>query len=130
LFERLEELTAQKSLVRSYMNLFYPQLMLDSGDIRGALEGRGSLLDRQTLRRFREANIAVPSISETGIARLERFQALWSRQPELMRRSGSSATSLAHAITRLNSLYFEFFVQPRVAPQPPRAVTFSGGVRG
>jgi hypothetical protein len=87
-------------------------------------------LDRQTLRRFREANIAVPSISETGIARLERFQALWSRQPELMRRSGSSATSLAHAITRLNSLYFEFFVQPRVAPQPPRAVTFSGGVRG
>jgi hypothetical protein len=130
LFERLEELTARKALVRSYMSLFYPRVMLDSGDLRGALEGRGSLLDGMALKRFREANFAVSSINETGIARLEQFQMLWNRQPEMMRRSGSGAVHLAHAMTRLNSLYYDVFVRPRIAPQPPRAVTFPGGVRG
>ena len=82
------------------------------------------------MRRFREANFAVSSISETGIARLERFQALWNRQPELMRRSGSGAVHLAHAMTRLNFLYYEAFVRPRITPRPPREVTFPGGARG
>jgi hypothetical protein len=130
LFERLEELTAKKSLVRHYMSLFYPQILLDSGEIRGSLEGRQSLLDRPMLRRFREENIAVSSINETGLARLERFRALWNRQPELMRRSGSGVANLAHAMTRLNSLYFDAFVRPRVAPESRQSVTLPGGVRG
>jgi hypothetical protein len=73
------------------------------------LEGQASLLDRSVLRRFREGNVAVSSINETGVARLERFHSLWSRQPEAVRRSGTSAISVAHAMTRLNSLYAEFF---------------------
>jgi hypothetical protein len=130
LFERLEELTAQKSLVRHYMSLFYPQLLLESGEIRGILEGRQSLLDRPMLRRFREGAVAVSSINETGIARLERFRALWNRQPELLRRSGSGVVNLAHAMTRLNSLYFDVFVRPPLAPATERTVTVPGGVRG
>ena len=130
LFESLEELTAQKSLVRHYMSLFYPQLLLDSGEIRGSLEGRQSLLDRPMLRRFREGGIAVSSINETGIARLDFFRAVWNRQPELMRRSGSGVVNLAHAMTRLNSLYFDVFVRPRIAPQSRQTVTLPGGVRG
>jgi hypothetical protein len=113
LYERLEELTARKALLRSYMALFYPQFMLDSSDIRGGLEGRGSLLDRAVLRRFREANVPVSSINQRGVARLDRLQAVWSRQPEAVRRSGSSALSMAHAMTRLNALYHQHFVLPR-----------------
>lgn len=110
LHERLQELTARKSLLRSYAMLFYPQLMLDSSDIRGGLEGRGSLLDTAVLRRYRDANVAVSSINERGVARLDRLQATWSRQPEAVRRTGSSSVGVAHAITRLNALYEEFFV--------------------
>jgi hypothetical protein len=116
LYERLEELTARKALLRSFMVLFYPQSMLDSSDIRGGLEGRGSLLDRAVLRSFREANVSVSSINERGLARLDRLQAVWSRQPEEVRRSGSSALSLAHAMTRLNALHYEHFVLPRGGP--------------
>jgi len=130
LYERLEELTSRKSLLRTYMSLFYPGFLLDSGDIRGALEGRASLLDRSVLRRFRETSVAVSSINETGLARLEQFQTLWSRQPDRVRRTGTGAVNLAHAITRLNSLYYDIFVRPRIELQPPRAVTFPGGVGG
>lgn len=114
--ERLEELTARKALLRSYMVLFYPQFMLDSGDIRGSLEGRGSLLDDAVLRRFRDADVAVSSINERSVARLDHFQATWSRQPEAVRRSGSSAVSVAHAIMRLNALHHELMdLQRRAA---------------
>ncbi|MGK2926116.1 MAG: hypothetical protein ACSLE2_10890 [Lysobacterales bacterium] len=110
LHERLLELTARKALLRSYAVLFYPQQMLDSGEIRGGLEGRGSLLDAAVLRRYRDANVAVSSINERGVTRLDRLQATWSRQPEAVRRSGSSSVSVAHAVTRLNALYAEFFL--------------------
>ena len=113
LYELLEELTARKTLLRSYMLLAYPQFMLDSGDIRGGLEGRGSLLDRAVMRRFREANVAVSSINQRGVARLDLFQATWGRQPEAARRSGSSALSLAHAMVRLNALDHEHFARQR-----------------
>ncbi len=113
LFFQLGELSARKALVRTYLNLFYPQSLVDSEEIRGSLEGYSSLLDEGVLRRFRQSNIAVSSINDLGIARLERFQALWNRQPEVVRRSGSVATSVAHAITRLNALYFEYFALPR-----------------
>jgi hypothetical protein len=124
LFERLQELHARKALLRSYMNLFYPQFMVDSSEMRGALEGQDSLLDRSVLRRFREANVAVSAINESGLQRLEQFRALWGRQPEAVRRSGTNAISVAHAITRLNTLYIEFFAAPPRARQEERAVSF------
>jgi len=107
-----EDLTVRKALIRSYINLFYPDLMIDSDEIRGSLEGYDALLDTTVLSRFREANVAVASINETGLSRLEQFQTDWSRQPESVRRSGSLATSVAHAIIRLNTLYLDFFVLP------------------
>lgn len=121
LYERLEELTVYKSLLRSYMVLFYPQFMLDASDVRAALEGHGSLLSRRVLQDFREANVAVSSINETGLERLDRLQALWSRQPEVIRRTGSTAVSVAHAVARLDALHDEVFVQPRRASAPAAA---------
>jgi len=124
LFERLQELDASKALLRSYMNLFYPQIMVDSSELRGLLEGQASLLDRSVLRRFRQANVAVSSINETGIARLERFHALWARQPDTVRRSGTSAITVAHALARLNTLYAKFFATPVREEIPQAAVNF------
>ena len=112
LFDLQEELSVRKALVRSYINLFYPGFMIDSDDIRGSLEGYDSLLDTAVFNRFREANVAVASINETGLSRLETFQTDWFRQSEAVRRTGSLATGVAHAIIRLNTLYLDFFVLP------------------
>ena len=114
LFDLQQELTARKALVRTYISLFYPEFIIDSDEIRGSMEGYGSLLDTMVLRRFREANVAVSSINETGLSRLEQFQANWGRQPETVRRSGSIATSVAHALMRLNDLYIEFFTENEI----------------
>jgi hypothetical protein len=74
------------------------------------------------LRRFREANVAVSSINETGLQRLEQFRTLWNRQPEAVLRSGTPSISVAHAVTRLNSLYIQFFADsPRNREEPPGA---------
>jgi len=123
LFDHLEGLTASKALLRSYVNLFYPQFMVDSSEIRAALEGQDSLLERSVLQRFRESNVAVSAISEVGIARLEHFRALWNRQPEPVLRSGSPSISVAHSVTRLNALYNQFFAplpRDREAPSGAR----------
>jgi hypothetical protein len=130
LLDLQEELTARKALVRSYINLFYPAHMMGSDEIRGSLEGYEALLDTAVLRRFREANVAVASINETGLSRLEQFQADWSRQSDTVRRSGSIATAVAHAIIRLNTLYLDFFVLPAEKPEVREEVTSYGGKRG
>jgi hypothetical protein len=110
-----EELTARKALIRTYLNLFYPRLMIDSDQIRGLLEGNESLLDSAILRRFRDSNVDVSAINETGLERLDQFKSFWNLQPEPVRRSGSVAVGVAHAIIRLNALYLEFF-----APAPEK----------
>jgi len=124
LYDQLDELTAGKALLRSYMNLFYPQFMVDSSEIRAALEGQGSLLERSVLQRFREANVAVSSINQTGLERLGQFRALWNRQPETVLRSGNHSIGVAHAITRLNSVYNRFFASPSRIPEDARGARY------
>ncbi|MGD2129727.1 MAG: hypothetical protein PVJ17_10530 [Lysobacterales bacterium] len=117
LYEELEDLSSRKALVSTYLNLFYPQSVIDSDAIRGLMEGSAAMLDAQVLRRFRQSNIAMSSINDIGRLRLEQFQAEWTRQPEAVRRSGSPAVSVAHALLRLDALYREFFVLPRTNTQ-------------
>jgi hypothetical protein len=130
LYSRLGDLSTRKALVRANMNLFYPQFMIDSDELRGSLEGYSALLDYDVLRRFREGNLAVSYINEAGISRLERFQAYWKRQPDSVRKSGSIATSVAHAMTRLNALYTEFFVQPARPAEREGSFIAPDGFRG
>jgi hypothetical protein len=118
LYELLEELTARKALVRTYINLFYPEFMIASDDIRGALEGYGALLDTVALRRFRESNRAVSAINEEGLARLEAFRSLWTRKPDDVRRSGQVAVGVAHSLVRLNDLYSRYFSNQTAAVTP------------
>lgn len=117
LSEEINALTTAKALLHTQMNLFYPEILLDSDEIRGSLEGSRSLIDGPGLRRFRDANLPVESINDTGLSRYEAFRSQWRRQPELVRRSGSVAISVAHAITRLNALNEEFFAPP---PEPEK----------
>ena len=128
LFGLLEDLSSRKALVRTFTNLFYPQTLIDSDEIRASLIGNSSLLDRALLRRFRASNVAVSRIHETGLARLERMQVEWSRQPEAVRRTGSMATSVAHALVRLDALYSDFFVLPNPRDDEQGELTFSGAM--
>ena len=122
LFSRMQELTARKALVRTYIKLFYPQLLVDSDEIRGLLEGYDALLDGPMLRRFRQSQVAISSVNEQGRVRIENMVNEWNRQPVTVRRSGSVATSVAHAMIRLDSIYDLFFAQP----QNPTQVVPSG----
>ena len=108
----MTEVDTDKKLIRFYMSLFYPDLLMDSEHIRGYLEGNGALVDEPMLRRLREDNVPVESINDLAVARLAEFNARWIRQLKPVRRSGSVALSVAHAITRLNALYQEFFARP------------------
>ena len=127
LLDLQEELTTRKALVRAYINLFYPDKLIDSDEIRASLEGYDALLDTRTLRRFRDSNVAVYSINNLGISRLAAFQAAWNRQPEVVRRSGSVSTMVAHALMRLNALYLDFFAVPTEPVEVRTEVTPAGG---
>ena len=115
LSQEIGALTTAKALLHTQMSLFYPDYLLDSDEIRGSLEGSRSLIDGPGLRRFRDGNVPVESINDTGLSRFEAFRSQWGRQPETVRRSGSVAINVAHAIARLNALYEEFFALP---PEP------------
>jgi len=112
LYDQMTEVDTAKTLVRFHMSLFYPDLLMDSDEIRGFLEGTGALVDGPVLRRFRESNVPVESINDIAVSRLAEFNAQWTHQSKSVRRSGSVALSVAHAITRLNALYLAFFALP------------------
>jgi hypothetical protein len=112
LYTQMTDLDTAKRLVRFNMNLFYPEFLLDSDEIRGSLEGSGSLVDGAMLKRFGNTNVPIESINDIAESRLEEFNTQWARQSISVRRSGSVALSLAHAITRLNALYEAFFSLP------------------
>ncbi len=103
------DVTNQKAFVRAIISLFYPSQPLDSDTSRAALEGQNGLLDESVLARLRDGNVAVSTISERATVRLESFRTDWGRLPDPVRRSGSVSNSVAHALTRLNAVYRDFF---------------------
>ncbi|HLF30662.1 MAG TPA: hypothetical protein VI566_06485 [Xanthomonadales bacterium] len=125
LYELMSDVTMYKGLLRSQLILFYPDFLLDSDRIRAALSGQSGLLDEGVVRRFEENGVAVAEIRGIGLARLEDFQSSWKQQPEGVLRSGSVASSVAHAVARLNSIYREFFASPVMAApaSTPAALT-------
>jgi len=109
LFEEMSAVGTAKALVGSQISLFYPDLMMDSDTVRSYLQGSQSLVDESVLRRFRESDVAIESINDTGMSRFEALHSFWDRQPEAIRNEGSASLPVAHAIARLNALYREFF---------------------
>ena len=109
LFDEMSDVSTTKALLRLQMVLFYPDALLSSDAIRGAITGDVGLLEGRTLRRFREDNVALTSVNQFALNRLRQLQAAWSEQPEAVRRNVSLPASLMHAQTRLDSLYKKFF---------------------
>jgi len=117
LHSQLRELSAHKQLIQANFALFYPLSLLDSDEIRGLLEGNEALLDEDVVRNMRRSGVSLADVAARGTARLGALAAAWAREPEVVRRSGSAAISLVHAITRLEALHRDFFA-PRRAPPP------------
>jgi len=132
LFDLMNDVNMYKALLRNQLILFYPQVMLDSDEVRAAMEGQSGLLDETVLRRLQENNVAVAQVHDIGLHRLEQFQNVWKLQPEAVVRSGSVAASVAHAITRLNALYREYFatLPPVSTPPEPSSANPAGADTG
>lgn len=109
LFDEISQVSINKSLIRMQMMLFYPALLTQSDAIRLSVAGDEGLLESRTLRRFREQNIALTSVSDIALQRLGGLRAAWGEQADAVRRQGTMPTSLMHALTRINILYRQYF---------------------
>ena len=115
LFDEMSEVSIAKAMLRTQMMLFYPESLHNVDAIRQAIAGDAGLLERRTLRRFREDNVPLTSVDGIARERLFKFREVWSQQPLAVRQQASSPVSLAYALTRINFLYRQFFIaQPEV----------------
>lgn len=119
LYTEMSQISLNKALMRIQMMLFYPQSLLSSDAIRQAIAGDAGLLERRTLRRFKEDNVALTSVSVISKRRLARLRKVWQSQPDAVRREGTMDISLMHAMTRINSTYRQFFTTAPVPLQQP-----------
>lgn len=110
LYDEMSEVSVAKSMLRMQMMLFYPESLHNNNSIRMGITGDDGLLDLRTLRRFREDNAPLTSVTRLARERLFKFREVWSRQPEAVRQQGSLPSSLAYAMTRINVLYRQFFI--------------------
>lgn len=117
LFNEMSRVSLAKALLHMQIMLFYPDSMIDSDAIRMAITGDAGLLERRTLRRFREDDVALSSVNRIARERLKHLQQAWSQQPVTVRQEGSLSSSLMHAMTRINYLYRQFFTS---RPEPLR----------
>jgi len=115
LFDEMRRVSIAKALLHMQMMLFYPESMFNSDLIRKAIAGDAGLLERRSLRRFREESIALTSVNRVAGERLRDLQQAWAQQPVAVRREGSISASLVHAMTRINILYRQFFTS---RPEP------------
>jgi hypothetical protein len=123
----MSEVSTAKAMLRMQMLLFYPESLHNDDAIRMAIAGDSGLLEQRTLRRFREDNVPLISVSRISRERLDRFREVWSRQPAAVRSQASIPGSLVYALTRMNALYRQFFIlRPESLPEveatePPQA---------
>jgi hypothetical protein len=115
LFDEMFRVSISKALIHMQMMLFYPESMFNSDSIRQSIAGDAGLLERRSLRRFREDGIALTSVNRVAAERLRDLQQAWAQQPVTVRRQGSMPASLVHAMTRINILYRQFFAS---RPEP------------
>jgi hypothetical protein len=121
----LHRVSTYKALLKSELALFYPEMLLDSDALRSLLEGQNGLLDEAIIRRSRANNTSMSEIHVAGLARLDRFQALWKQQPAAVVRSGSAPVGVAHALARLDfidRIYFKAVARELAVPGEPPAV--------
>ncbi|MGA9574406.1 MAG: hypothetical protein WBS20_10725, partial [Lysobacterales bacterium] len=110
LYEEMSEVTTAKAMLRMQMMLFYPESMQNNDAIRKAIAGDSGLLERRTLRRYREDNVPMTSVSRVSRQSMDQFREVWSKQPATVRQKASMPGSLVYALMRINFLYRQFFI--------------------
>ena len=126
LYDEMSAVSIAKAMLHMQIMLFYPASLADSDAIRTAIAGDAGLLERRTLPRFREDNIALTSVNTIARERLTGLQKAWAGQPVAVRREGSISASLMHAMTRINIIYRQFFTAP---PEPLEEIQVLGQFR-
>ncbi len=126
LFEELDELSTTKLLLRTQMMLFFPHTLIHSDPVREAMAGQSGLLDRRLVNRARQQDVPVDELMLGSMARLGAFREEWRSLPETVRRRGSIADSVSHAMIRLDAIQRQFFTAPADPPFARSAQTQSG----
>ncbi len=116
----LEDLSTFKLLLGTQMMLFYPQTLMQSDTLRGAITGQQGLLDRRLVTRARQQEIPVDELLESADAGIQSFRKQWGDVPEAVRRQGSVSDSVAHGLLRLKAINEQFFASP-LAPLDNRS---------
>ena len=128
LFEELSQVSTSKMLLRTQMMLFFPHILIHSDGLREAVAGQGGLLDRRMVIGARQQDLPVDLLMAGANERTDSFREAWRSLPETVRRRGSIADSVAHAMIRLNAIHDQYFAVPPQAP--PRSVPPLPGPEG
>jgi hypothetical protein len=115
----LQELSTRKGLVRMLLVLLYPRSLLHEDDVRRGIAGQGGLLDEDILRRFRDLDVPVDRITDLGTGRQEAFRAAWRGQADATLRGGSVSAGVAHAMLRLDQVFWNYFRTPAIEAVEP-----------
>jgi hypothetical protein len=121
LFDEMSRVSANKAVMHMLMMLFYPASLLDSDQIRTAMNGDAGLLDGRILRRFREQDTALATVRALARERLNDFREAWAAQPAEVLGQGSISPSVTYAVNRLNVLYRRLVTSSPGALQQPEA---------
>jgi hypothetical protein len=132
--DELSEVSMAKDMLRMQMLLFYPESLETNEAIRTALAGDDGLLEQRILLRFSEANVPLAAVNRISRERLNGFRAVWSQQPEAVRRQATLPGSLVYALTRIDSLYRRFFIArpgslPESQPETLQEIEIRGKAR-
>lgn len=117
LYADISRVSTAKEMLRMQMMLFYPASLIANDAIRSAIAGDAGLLDIRMMRRFKADNVSPVAVEQNAQYRLQQLEKAWLDQPGALRRNGSIPASLAYAMTRLNSLYRQFFTLPAELPE-------------
>ena len=77
LFTEMSQVSINKAMLRLQLMLFYPQALLSSDAIRGAITGDAGLLDGRIFSRFREDNVALIAVNSIAAERLKTLREAW-----------------------------------------------------
>lgn len=112
LSDALSTLSTSKLLLRTQLMLFFPHILIHSDPLREAMAGQAGLLDRRLVLRASQQDMPVDALLADSSERLEAFRAEWRSLPETVRRRGSIADSVSHAMIRLDAIHRQFFANP------------------
>lgn len=100
----MARLSDLKSLIRRALELVHPMVLRYDDDIRSSFTGGTALLDREQVRRLRDADVPVHELPRVAVERVDLLRGHWLEQPATLRHGGQPSPELVHALLRLAEL--------------------------